>query len=245
MLVGDSRIDHETARNAAARCCLAVYGFGTNVPAGSVERRRMDCDRPRRTRSHRRAFHGCWRVNASSLPEVAEHSSAADRPSVIRTGIATPTMVCGTAVPQPVLNPGDSVNTASRRVSANSTNCSNSTTDSSIWCEHRSQPPDATHRDVRCKQVVLAIVGFGVRVVRETCIPVKIRVAELLADRKVHLPSVSAGTEPFRRVPGSKDERQPWRERRHCFGLRQCLPPVVDVQVPESTCAADSLHSSQ
>ena len=28
MLVGDSRIDHETARNAAARCCLAAYGFG-------------------------------------------------------------------------------------------------------------------------------------------------------------------------------------------------------------------------
>jgi phosphoglycolate phosphatase len=28
MLVGDSSIDHQTARNAAARCCLAVYGFG-------------------------------------------------------------------------------------------------------------------------------------------------------------------------------------------------------------------------
>jgi phosphoglycolate phosphatase len=28
LLVGDSRIDHETARKAAARCCLAAYGFG-------------------------------------------------------------------------------------------------------------------------------------------------------------------------------------------------------------------------
>ena len=28
MLVGDSSIDHKTARNAAARCCLAAYGFG-------------------------------------------------------------------------------------------------------------------------------------------------------------------------------------------------------------------------
>ena len=28
LLVGDSRIDHETARNAATRCCLAAYGFG-------------------------------------------------------------------------------------------------------------------------------------------------------------------------------------------------------------------------
>jgi phosphoglycolate phosphatase len=28
LLVGDSRIDHETARKAATRCCLAAYGFG-------------------------------------------------------------------------------------------------------------------------------------------------------------------------------------------------------------------------
>ena len=28
LLVGDSSIDHKTARSAAARCCLAAYGFG-------------------------------------------------------------------------------------------------------------------------------------------------------------------------------------------------------------------------
>jgi phosphoglycolate phosphatase len=28
LLVGDSRIDHQTARRAATRCCLAAYGFG-------------------------------------------------------------------------------------------------------------------------------------------------------------------------------------------------------------------------
>ena len=28
LLVGDSRIDHQTARKAAVRCCLAAYGFG-------------------------------------------------------------------------------------------------------------------------------------------------------------------------------------------------------------------------
>jgi phosphoglycolate phosphatase len=28
LLVGDSTIDHETARRASARCCLAAYGFG-------------------------------------------------------------------------------------------------------------------------------------------------------------------------------------------------------------------------
>src|SRR5688572_4211988 len=28
LLVGDSRIDHETARGASTRCCLAAYGFG-------------------------------------------------------------------------------------------------------------------------------------------------------------------------------------------------------------------------
>ena len=28
LLVGDSRIDHETARKAVTRCCLAAYGFG-------------------------------------------------------------------------------------------------------------------------------------------------------------------------------------------------------------------------
>ena len=34
LIVGDSAIDHETARRASARCCLATYGFGyTNFPA--------------------------------------------------------------------------------------------------------------------------------------------------------------------------------------------------------------------
>jgi phosphoglycolate phosphatase len=28
MLVGDTGIDHKTARNAGAKCCLAAYGFG-------------------------------------------------------------------------------------------------------------------------------------------------------------------------------------------------------------------------
>jgi phosphoglycolate phosphatase len=28
LVVGDSAIDHETARRADARCCLATYGFG-------------------------------------------------------------------------------------------------------------------------------------------------------------------------------------------------------------------------
>ena len=28
LLVGDSTIDHQTARRAASRCCLAAYGFG-------------------------------------------------------------------------------------------------------------------------------------------------------------------------------------------------------------------------
>ena len=28
LLVGDSRIDHQTARRAASRCCLVSYGFG-------------------------------------------------------------------------------------------------------------------------------------------------------------------------------------------------------------------------
>ena len=28
LLIGDSAIDHETARRAGARCCLAAYGFG-------------------------------------------------------------------------------------------------------------------------------------------------------------------------------------------------------------------------
>jgi phosphoglycolate phosphatase-like HAD superfamily hydrolase len=27
-MVGDSAIDHETARRASVRCCLAAYGFG-------------------------------------------------------------------------------------------------------------------------------------------------------------------------------------------------------------------------
>jgi phosphoglycolate phosphatase len=34
LVVGDSAIDHETARRASARCCLAAYGFGyTAFPA--------------------------------------------------------------------------------------------------------------------------------------------------------------------------------------------------------------------
>ena len=28
LLIGDSRIDHETAKNAGVQCCLAAYGFG-------------------------------------------------------------------------------------------------------------------------------------------------------------------------------------------------------------------------
>ena len=28
LLVGDSTIDHDTARRASVRCCLAAYGFG-------------------------------------------------------------------------------------------------------------------------------------------------------------------------------------------------------------------------
>jgi len=34
--VGDSAIDHETARRAATRCCLVSYGFG--FQSVSVER---------------------------------------------------------------------------------------------------------------------------------------------------------------------------------------------------------------
>jgi phosphoglycolate phosphatase len=34
LMVGDSRIDFETARNAAARCCLAAYGFSGHTLDG-------------------------------------------------------------------------------------------------------------------------------------------------------------------------------------------------------------------
>jgi phosphoglycolate phosphatase-like HAD superfamily hydrolase len=30
-MVGDSRIDFETARSAATRCCLVTYGFSTDT----------------------------------------------------------------------------------------------------------------------------------------------------------------------------------------------------------------------
>jgi phosphoglycolate phosphatase len=40
LMVGDSRIDYETARNAAARCCLVAYGFSNHtldgVPTGDA-----------------------------------------------------------------------------------------------------------------------------------------------------------------------------------------------------------------
>ena len=37
LLVGDSAIDHETARRASSRCCLAAYGFGyATFPAGQL-----------------------------------------------------------------------------------------------------------------------------------------------------------------------------------------------------------------
>jgi phosphoglycolate phosphatase len=36
MLVGDSPIDHETARRAGTRCCLVSYGFGYRDSAGEA-----------------------------------------------------------------------------------------------------------------------------------------------------------------------------------------------------------------
>ena len=40
LMVGDSRIDYETAKSAATRCCLVVYGFSTHtldgVPTGDA-----------------------------------------------------------------------------------------------------------------------------------------------------------------------------------------------------------------
>ena len=40
LMVGDSKIDYETARNASARCCLAAYGFSNHtldgVPTGDA-----------------------------------------------------------------------------------------------------------------------------------------------------------------------------------------------------------------
>ena len=39
-MIGDSRIDYETARSAAARCCLVAYGFSNHtldgVPTGDA-----------------------------------------------------------------------------------------------------------------------------------------------------------------------------------------------------------------
>jgi phosphoglycolate phosphatase len=37
LMVGDSAIDHETARRAGTRCCIVTYGFGfENFPAGRL-----------------------------------------------------------------------------------------------------------------------------------------------------------------------------------------------------------------
>ena len=37
LLVGDSTIDHQTARRASSRCCLVTYGFGYETfPAGQL-----------------------------------------------------------------------------------------------------------------------------------------------------------------------------------------------------------------
>lgn len=47
LMIGDSRIDYETARNAAARCCLVAYGF-------------TDCAR------HREAVPDAWIADGSS-----------------------------------------------------------------------------------------------------------------------------------------------------------------------------------
>ncbi len=33
LMVGDSRVDYDTARNAAARCCLVTYGFSSDTLA--------------------------------------------------------------------------------------------------------------------------------------------------------------------------------------------------------------------
>jgi phosphoglycolate phosphatase-like HAD superfamily hydrolase len=40
LMVGDSRVDYETAINASARCCLVAYGFSYHtldgVPTGAA-----------------------------------------------------------------------------------------------------------------------------------------------------------------------------------------------------------------
>jgi phosphoglycolate phosphatase-like HAD superfamily hydrolase len=52
LMVGDSRIDYETARGAAARCCLVTYGFSVDTLAGIP-------------------VHDAWRVDdAAGLAEV-------------------------------------------------------------------------------------------------------------------------------------------------------------------------------
>ena len=39
LLVGDSTIDHQTARRASSRCCLVAYGFGYETfPAEKLTR---------------------------------------------------------------------------------------------------------------------------------------------------------------------------------------------------------------
>jgi phosphoglycolate phosphatase-like HAD superfamily hydrolase len=51
-MVGDSRIDYETARSAAARCCLVTYGFSSDTLTGIP-------------------VHEAWRVSdAAGLAEV-------------------------------------------------------------------------------------------------------------------------------------------------------------------------------
>jgi len=52
LMVGDSKIDYDTAQNAAARCCLVAYGF-------------TDCAR------YPEEFAGAWMANdATTLASV-------------------------------------------------------------------------------------------------------------------------------------------------------------------------------
>jgi phosphoglycolate phosphatase len=46
LMVGDSRVDMETAQNAGARCCLVRYGFG--FPDGPLPRDVLIADKPER-----------------------------------------------------------------------------------------------------------------------------------------------------------------------------------------------------
>ena len=37
LMVGDSMVDYETARNAGVRCCLVTWGFGfSRIPPGTL-----------------------------------------------------------------------------------------------------------------------------------------------------------------------------------------------------------------